>query len=128
LLRDFEGLMTKQELGWAAAVSITPVPEDIVLTRDYVLLRTVLHQLCTYASPRAVKDPATGAWVAAASGQIDISVAVNAHELTVVIPIASSAADQKKNQDALKVASALAPACQAAVHVTPSRLQLTIRR
>ena len=128
LLRDFEGLMTKQELGWAAAVSITPVPEDIVLTRDYVLLRTVLHQLCTYASPRAVKDPATGAWVAAASGQIDISAAVNAHELTVVIPIASSAADQKKNQDALKVASALAPACQAVVHVTPSRLQLTIRR
>ncbi len=128
LLRDFEGLMTKQELGWAAAVSITPVPEDVVLTRDYVLLRTVLHQLCTYASPRAVKDPATGAWVAAASGQIDIGVTMNEREFTVVIPLASSSADQQKNQGALEVASALAAACHAAVLVEPSRLQLTVRR
>ena len=128
LLRDFEGLMTKQELGWAAALTITPVPEDLVLTRDYVLLRTVLHQLCTYASPRAVKDPATGAWVAAATGQIDIRVIIKRREFTVVIPLASSAADQERNQGALDVASALAPACQATVRVEPSSLHLTVRR
>lgn len=127
LLRDFEGLMTKQELGWAAAVRVAPVPDDVVLHRDYVLLRTVLHQLCTYASPRAVKDPATGAWIAAESGRMDIEVNIGKREAVIVIPLVSSATDREKNQAALTIATDLAPACDAAVRIEPSALRLTIR-
>jgi hypothetical protein len=127
LLRDLEGMMNKQELGWAAAVRITPVPDDVVITRDYVLLRTVLHQLCTYASPRGVKDPATGTWITTESGRVNIQVTVGNRAAVIVIPLISSATEQEKNQAALGVATDLALACEATVRVEPSALRLTVR-
>jgi len=126
LLRDFEGLMSKQELGWAVPLSITPVSDKVVLTRDYVLLRTVLHQLCTYASPRPSKDPATGVWKQLAT-PIQIKVTVNRRDISLRIPLSSTPSDQQKNQAALEVATGLASACQATLRVEDASLRLIVQ-
>ena len=126
LLRDFEGLMNKQELGSAVPVTITPVSDKVVLTRDYVLLRTILHQLCTYASPRPSKDPETGVWKQLAA-PVQIKVSVNRRDVSIRIPISSTPADQQKNLAALEIASGLASACQATLRVEDAGLRLIVR-
>ena len=128
LLRDWAGLMGNQELGWAAPIELKNAAEaeTIQLERDYVLLRTVLHQLATYASPRPLKDEQTGAWVTPPA--LAVRVQVTPKSLALTLPIASSLADREKNQGALAVASGLAASCQATLQLDERELRLIVKR
>jgi hypothetical protein len=128
LLDDWAGLMGNQELGWAAPIAIQSGDEleTVQLERDYVLLRTVLHQLATCASPRPLKDEKSGAWVT--PPVLSVRVLVHAKDFTVMLPIVASPADREKNQGALDVASHLAASCQATLQIEEREMRLIVKR
>jgi hypothetical protein len=99
---------------------------DPTLTRDYVLLRTILQQMATYATPLPKKESGKTAFVQLPA--LPMSVSVNQKEILLEIPVTASISDQKKNIDSLKCAQELAPACKAQVEATPKSLQLLIQR
>jgi hypothetical protein len=98
----------------------------VQLERDYVLLRTVLHQLATCASPRPLKDEKSGAWVT--PPVLSVRVLVHAKDFTVMLPIVASPADREKNQGALDVASHLAASCQATLQIEEREMRLIVKR
>lgn len=57
LLEDLTVLLGQQELGWALPLEIQNTEPDLTLTRDYVLLRTMLQQMATYATPCRRRTP-----------------------------------------------------------------------
>ncbi len=120
LLKDWQGMMEKQELGWAVPIELpTPLPE-VKWKRDYVLMRTVLQAMATYASPVAKKDvPVPG---------MKVKVEVKPGEVVFQMPMQSDAKAQKKNQEVLRVAKELAPACAGVLGIEPSHLKLTLQR
>lgn len=120
LLKDWQELMGKQELGWAAPIEWTPPVPEVKWKRDYVLMRTVLQAMATYASPLGKKDVTIPT--------LKVGVEVNPREVVIEVPIQSDAKAQKKNQQALQVAKELAPACQGVVESDSSRLKLRLRR
>ncbi len=128
LLQDWAGLMSNQELGWSTPIDLKTdaKAETIQLGRDYGLLRTVLHQLATYASPRPVKDEKTGAWVT--PPPLTVRVQVNAKDISLTLAVAAPASDREKNQGAMDVASRLAASCQATLRVDERELRLTVKR
>jgi hypothetical protein len=128
LLQDWAGLMGNQELGWATPIDLKTdaKAETIELVRDYVLLRTVLHQLATYASPRPVKDEKTGAWVT--PPPLTVQVQVNAKDISLTLAVAAPDSDREKNQGAMDVASRLAASCQAKLRVDGRELRLIVKR
>ena len=120
MLKDWQGQMANQELGWAVPVELpTPVPE-VKWKRDYVLLRTVLQAMATYANPVGKKD--------APVPEMKVNVVVKPGEVIFQMPMQSDAKAQKKNQDALRVAKELAPACHGVLVADPTSLKLTLKR
>ena len=120
MLKDWQAQMGNQELGWAVPVELpTSVPE-VKWKRDYVLLRTVLQAMATYANPVGKKD--------APVPEMKVNVVVKPGEVIFQMPMQSDAKAQKKNQDALRVAKELAPACHGALVADPTSLKLTLKR
>lgn len=64
----------------------------------------------------------------ASQAPVKIEVTVTNREVTIRIPITASAAERTANTAALTIATALAPACRAAVKVEPTGLILTLSR
>jgi len=126
LLEDLTILLGKQELGWGLPLEIQNAEPDPTLTRDYVLLRTILQQMATYATPLPKKESGKTAFVQLPA--LPMSVSVNQKEILLEIPVTASTSDQKKNIDSLKCSQELAPACKAQVEATPKSLQLLIQR
>jgi hypothetical protein len=120
MLKDWQAQMANQELGWAVPVDLpTSVPE-VKWKRDYVLLRTVLQAMATYANPVGKKDVPVS--------EMKVNVEVKSGEVVFQMPMQSDAKAQKKNQDALRVAKELAPACHGALVADPTSLKLTLKR
>ena len=120
MLKDWQAQMANQELGWAVPVELpTSVPE-VKWKRDYVLLRTVLQAMATYANPVGKKD--------APVPEMKVNVVVKPGEVIFQMPMQSDAKAQKKNQDALRVAKELAPACHGVLVADPTSLKLTLKR
>jgi hypothetical protein len=126
LLEDLTALLGQQELGWGLPLEIQNTEADITLTRDYVLLRTILQQMATYATPLPKKDAGKSAFIQLPA--LKMSVSVTQREILFEMPVTASVSDQKKNADSLKCAQALAPACKAQVEATPKALCLVIQR
>jgi hypothetical protein len=132
LLKDWSDMMAAQELGWAVPLQLAaPVPE-VSLDKDYVLLRTILQAMATYASPLPVKDEEktleAGKSVYALPPALKVDVVATDQEVTISLPMPSDAQAQAKNKAALLRAEELAPACGASLLVEPTSLKLTIPR
>ena len=120
MLKDWQAQMANQELGWAVAVELPASVPEVKWKRDYVLLRTVLQAMATYANPIGKKDAPVPA--------MKVNVEVKPGEVVFQMPMQSDAKAQKKNQDALRVAKELAPACQGVLVADPTSLKLTLKR
>jgi hypothetical protein len=120
LLKDWQGQMANQELGWAVPMELPASVPEVKWKRDYVLLRTVLQAMATYANPIGKKDAPVPA--------MKVNVEVKPGEVVFQMPMQSDAKAQKKNQDALRVAKELAPACQGVLVAEPTSLKLTLKR
>ena len=126
LLEDLTAVLGQQELGWGLPLELQNTEENITLTRDYVLLRTILQQMATYATPVPKKE--SGKSTFAQLQPLPMSVSVTQKEISIEMPVTASVSDQKKNADSLKCAQELAPACKARVETTPKALRLVIQR
>jgi len=120
LLKDWEGQMANQELGWAVPIELPASVPEVKWKRDYVLLRTVLQGMATYANPVGKKDVPVP--------EMKVGVEVKPGEVVFQMPMQSDAKAKKKNQDALRVAKELAPACQGALVADATSLKLTLKR
>lgn len=120
LLKDWQEQMGKQELGWGVPIELPASVPEVKWKRDYVLLRTVLQAMATYANPVGKKDVPVPA--------MKVNVEVKPGEMVFQMPMQSDAKAQKKNQDALRVAKELAPACRGALVADPMSLKLTLKR
>jgi hypothetical protein len=120
LLKDWQAQMANQELGWAVPIELPASVPEVKWKRDYVLLRTVLQAMATYANPVGKKD------VPVPNMKVDLEVKPD--EVVFQMPMQSDAKAQKKNQDALRVAKELAPACQGVLVADPTSLKLTLKR
>jgi hypothetical protein len=76
--------------------------------------------MATYANPVGKKDVPVSA--------MKVNVEVKAGEVIFQMPMQSDAKAQKKNQDALRVAKELAPACRGVLVADPTSLKLTLKR
>ena len=120
MLKDWQAQMANQELGWAVPIELPASVPEVKWKRDYVLLRTILQAMATYANPIGKKDVPVPA--------MKVNVEVKPGEVVFQMPMQSDAKAQKKNQDALRVAKELAPACQGVLVSDPTSLKLTLKR
>jgi hypothetical protein len=120
LLKDWQAQMANQELGWAVPIELPASVPEVKWKRDYVLLRTVLQAMATYANPIGKKDAPVPA--------MKVNVEVKRGEVVFQMPMQSDAKAQKKNQDALRVAKELSPACHGVLVAEPTSLKLTLKR
>jgi hypothetical protein len=120
MLKDWQAQMANQELGWGVPIKLPASVSEVKWKRDYVLLRTVLQAMATYANPVGKKD--------APVPEMTVNVEVKPGEVVIQIPMQSDAKAQKKNQDALRVAKELAPFCQGVLASDPTSLKLTLKR
>jgi hypothetical protein len=120
LLKDWQAQMANQELGWAVPIELPASVPEVKWKRDYVLLRTVLQAMATYANPVGKKDVPVP--------EMKVNVEVKPGEVVFQMPMQSDAKAQKKNQDAFRVAKELAPACQGVLVAEPTSLKLTLKR
>ena len=120
LLKDWQAQMANQELGWAVPIELPASVPEVKWKRDYVLLRTVLQAMATYANPIGKKDVPVPA--------MKVNVEVKTGDVVFQMPMQSDAKAQKKNQDALRVAKELAPLCQGVLVSDPTSLKLTLKR
>lgn len=130
LVKDWSAMMANQELGWAVPLEISPKVPSVGLREDYVLLRTILQSMATYASPLPAKDEAktleVGKTVYALSPSLKVDIAANENELTISMPVQSDAKAQGKNAASLRVAQELSSAIGATLLVEPATLKLTV--
>ena len=130
LLKDWSGMMASQELGWAVPLELPPEVPAVRLREDYVLLRTIVQAMATYASPLPVKDEEktleAGKSVYALSPALKVEVAASDKELTISMPIQSDAKAQRKSAGSLRVAQELSAACGATLLAEPAVLKLTV--
>jgi hypothetical protein len=120
MLKDWQAQMANQELGWGVPIQLPASVPEVKWKRDYVLLRTVLQAMATYANPVGKKDAPVSA--------MKVNVEVKAGVVVFQMPMQSDAKAQKKNQDALRVAKELAPACHGVLVADPTSLKLTLKR
>jgi hypothetical protein len=120
LLKDWQAQMANQELGWAVPIELPASVPEVKWKKDYVLLRTVLQAMATYANPIGTKEETVPSMRA--------NVEVKSGEVVIQMPIQSDAKAQKKNQDALRVAKELAPACKGVLVSDRTSLKLTLKR
>ena len=126
LIKDVRDLMAKQELGWGVPVEFKTDGAPVVIRQDYPLLRTVLQQMCTYASALPMKGK--DGEVPPPAKALNCEVIVSQKDISFRIPVNSTQKDQKENASALEVAKALTPALQGSLHTSASTLELTIPR
>ena len=123
-------MMANQELGWAVPLELPPEVPAVRLREDYVLLRTIVQAMATYASPLPVKDEEktleAGKSVYVLSPALKVEVTANDKDLTISMPIQSDAKAQRKNAGALRVAQELSSACGATLLAEPASLTLTV--
>jgi len=112
--------MGKQELGWGVPIELPASLPEVKWKKDYVLLRTVLQAMATYANPVGKKDVVVPT--------MKVNVEIKSGEVVFQMPMQSDAKDQKKNQDALRVAKELAPSCQGVLVSDRTSLKLTLKR
>jgi hypothetical protein len=79
-----------------------------------------LQAMATYANPVGKKDVVVPT--------MKVNVEIKPGEVVFQMPMQSDAKDQKKNQDALRVAKELAPACKGVVVSDRTSLKLTLKR
>jgi hypothetical protein len=120
MLKDWQAQMANQELGWGVPIQLPASVPEVKWKRDYVLLRTVLQAMATYANPVGKKDVPVS--------EMKVNVEVKSGEVVFQMPMQSDAKAQKKNQDALRVAKELAPACHGVLVADPTSLKLTLKR
>ena len=120
LLKDWQEQMANQELGWGVPIELTASIPEVKWKKDYVLLRTVLQAMATYANPVGKKDVPVPA--------MKVNVEVKRGEVVFQMPMQSDTKAQKKNQDALRVAQELAPFCQGELVAEPTSLKLSLKR
>jgi hypothetical protein len=120
LFKDWQAQMANQELGWGVPIQLPASVPEVKWKRDYVLLRTVLQAMATYANPVGKKDVSVP--------EMKVNLEVKPGEVVIQMPIQSDAKAQKKNQDALRVAKELAPFCQGVLVSDPKSLKLTLKR
>jgi hypothetical protein len=120
LLKDWQEQMGKQELGWGVPIELPVSVPEVKWRRDYVLLRTVLQAMATYANPIGTKEKPVSS--------MKTNVEVKPGEVVIQMPMQSDAKAQKKIRAALQVAKELAPACQGVLVSDPTCLKLTLKR
>ena len=120
LLKDWQEQMGKQELGWGVPIELPASVPEVKWKKDYVLLRTVLQAMATYANPVGKKDVVVPT--------MKVNVEIKSGEVVFQMPMQSDAKDQKKNQEALRVAKELAPACQGVLMSDRTSLKLILKR
>ena len=120
LLKDWQAQMANQELGWGVPIELPASVPEGKWKKDYVLLRTVLQAMATYANPIGKKDVPVPA--------MKVNVEVKRGEVVFQMPMQSDTKAQKKNQDALQVAKELAPVCGGELVVQPTSLKFTLKR
>jgi len=120
LLKDWQEQMGKQELGWAVQIELPASVPEVKWKRDYVLLRTVLQAMATYANPVGKKDVVVPT--------MKVNLEIKSGEVVFQMPMQSDDKAQKKNQDSLRVAKELAPGCHGVLVVQPAGLKLTLKR
>ena len=132
LLKDWQGQMANQELGWGVPIQLPASVPEVKWKRDYVLLRTVLQAMATYANPLPEEDEKRSKVerkkVFKTPPPLKAQFIANDEVVTISFPIQSDAKEQKKNQDALRVAKELAPACHGVLVADPTSLKLTLKR
>jgi hypothetical protein len=132
LLKDWQAQMANQELGWGVPIELPASVPEVKWKKDYVLLRTVLQAMATYANPLPQKDDKKseeeGKTVFKTPPPLKAQFIANDEVVTISFPIQSDAKAQKKNQNALRVAKELAPACQGVLVSDPTSLKLTLKR
>jgi hypothetical protein len=132
LLKDWQEQIGKQELGWGVPIELPASVPEVKWKKDYVLLRTVLQAMATYANPLPQKDDKKseeeGKTVFKTPPPLKAQFIANDEVVTISFPIQSDAKAQKKNQNALRVAKELAPACQGVLVSDPTSLKLTLKR
>ena len=120
LVQDWKSQMEKQELGWDVPVELSaPVPA-VKWKRDYVLMRTLLQTMATYANPVASKN--------LVRTPMKVSVEATDSEVVVKMAMQSDAKSQKKTAENLKVAKELAPLCGGTLVEEAGSLKLTIKK
>ena len=120
LLKDWQEQMGKQELGWGVPIELPASVPEVKWKRDYVLLRTILQAMATYANPVGKKDVVVPT--------MKVNVEIKSGEVVFQMPMQSDDKAQKKNEDALRVAKELAPACQGVLVSDRTSLKLTLKR
>lgn len=120
LIQDWKSQMEKQELEWNVPVEIsTPVPA-VKWKKDYVLMRTLLQTMATYANPVASKG--------IVRTPMKVSMEGEGNEVVLRMAVQSDQKSQKKTAENLKVARELAPLCGGTLVVEPTSLKLTLKR
>jgi hypothetical protein len=120
VLKDWQAQMANQELGWGVPIELPASIPEVKWKRDYVLLRTVLQAMATYANPVGKKDVPVPT--------MKVHVEVKPGEVVLQMPMQSDAKAQRKNQDALQVAKELAPVCGGELVVEATDLKLMLKR
>jgi hypothetical protein len=132
LLKDWQGQMANQEMGWGVPIQLPASVPEVKWKRDYVLLRTVLQAMATYANPLPEEDEKRSKVerkkIFKTPPPLKAQFIANDEVVTISFPIQSDAKAQKKNQDALRVAKELAPLCGGTLVVEPTSLKLTLKR
>ena len=135
LLSDVKGLMSKEELGWGVPIDFQVTGQNtatpVMIKNDYVLLRSVLQLMATYATQCPQKNAAPGEgsvtpWIV--GKQLGCKVNVTNATITIAVPVQSSTDDQKANHGALEKAMAITPTCRATLTEAQGELTLTIPR
>ena len=135
LFTDVQGLMSKEELGWGIPLELQvtgqTTPNPVMIKNDYVLLRSILQLMATYATQRPQKNGVqegggTSPW--SVGKQLDCKATVDSKTITITMPVQSSVDDQKANHAALEKALAIAPTCRATLTEAQGELMLTLQR
>ena len=120
LVQDWKSQMEKQELDWGVPVEIsTPVPA-VKWKKDYVLMRTLLQTMATYANAVPSKN----------LERVPMKVSFEEGKEGVVVRMAvqSDAKSQKKTKENLKVAQDLAQVFGGTVSEEAGLLKLTLKK
>jgi hypothetical protein len=120
LLMDWKAQMEKQELDWGVPVEMSSPMPELKWTRDYVLLRTLLQTMATYANPVASKG------IVRAPMKVSIEVGKSGVVMSTVVQ--SDSKSQKKTEENLKVARELAKVFGGELTAEPGILRVRLPR
>lgn len=119
LIQDWKSQMEKQELGWGVPVELSgPVPA-FQWRKDYVLMRSLLQTMATYASPVAGKDKVMPV--------LKVDLEVKPDQVGFRMTVQADAKSQKKTAENLKMARELALLLGGTLSEEAGELKLTIR-